>query len=42
MRNPFCLPLLVFTLFIWASALAALFALLTVITYLAFYTPSKR
>ena len=31
-----------FTLFIWASALAALFALLTVITYLAFYTPSKR
>ena len=31
-----------FTLFIWASALAALFALLTVITYLAFYTPAKR
>lgn len=30
------------TLFVWASALAATFALLTVITYLAFYTPSKR
>lgn len=29
-------------LFVWASAQAALFALLTIITYLAFYTPSKR
>jgi heme o synthase len=29
-------------LFVWASALAALFALLTIITYLAFYTPAKR
>lgn len=30
------------TLFVRASALAALFALLTIITYLAFYTPAKR
>ncbi len=29
-------------LFVWASALASLFALLTIITYLAFYTPAKR
>jgi heme o synthase len=29
-------------LFVRSSALAALFALLTIITYLAFYTPSKR
>ncbi len=31
-----------FTLFTWSSAFASLFALLTIITYLAFYTPSKR
>lgn len=30
------------TLFVRASALAALFALLTIVTYLAFYTPAKR